>query len=182
MNTVNGELTTPYCGYEPCPWTTPNLTPATYATINALGTLGSYPPVACRTIFKSVDFNTGALTNLFLRSASCPGYSYGQVLNTAAVGETLTWSYMGGSDALYLDADTLEYMFPGLGISLTVSGVNGGSPVNYTVTGVFAALGYVTVMDATHNSGGPLEGTGGTVYSCASSCTIGQAPYAWTAY
>ena len=129
-------------------------------------------------MFKSVDWNSSALTHAFLRSASCPGYSWGQNLTNSTVGETVTWSYKGGSDVLYLDAMTLGWMFPGLGFSLN----NGSGAVTYTVTGVYQDLGYVTVMNATSNNGAPLVGTKTTVYSCASGCTIGQAPFSWTAY
>lgn len=176
---MEGELTSPLCGYEPCPWTTPNLSPTVYALVSgSLGALGTYPPIACRTVFKSVDWNTAALTHLYLRSASCPGYSYGQNLVDALVGETVTWSYEGGSDDLYLDAKTLGWMFPGLAISIN----NGGGAVTYIVTGVYPHYGYISVIDAASNAGASLAGTLGTIYSCASSCTIAEAPFAWTAY
>ena len=155
------------------------MSPTIYATVSgSLGSLGSYPPIACRTVFKSVDWNSGGLAHAFLRSASCPGYSWGQNLTDATVGETVTWSYKGQSDALYLDAKTLSFMFPGLGFSLD----NGSGAITYTVTGVYPDLGYVTVMNATSNGGSPLTGNKTTVYSCSSSCTIVQAPFAWTAH
>lgn len=181
VNALSGDLTSPFCGYEPCPWTTPNMSPTLYAKVSGtLGALGSYAPVACRTVFKSVDWNSTALTHLFLRSASCPGYSYGQHLTDSLIGGTVTWSYIGGSNDLYLDAKTLSWMFSGLGISIN----NGNGAVPYIVTGIFPQLGYVTVIKAANNYpyNGPLAGTNGTVYSCASSCIIGQAAYLWTAY
>jgi hypothetical protein len=143
-----------------------------------LGALGSYPPIACRTVFKSVDWNSGPLSHPFLRSSSCPGYSWGQNLNDSTVGETVTWSYKGQSDALYLDPKSLSFMFPGLGFSLD----NGNGAVTYTVTGVFPDLGYVTVMNAMSNTGAPLAGDKTTTYSCSSGCSILQAPFAWTLY
>jgi hypothetical protein len=89
---------------------------------------------------------------------------------------------MAGSDVLYLDAKTLSWMFPGLGISID----NGGGAQPYIVTGVYPHLGYVTVIWANASAGssnaGYLQGTTLTNYSCASSCTIGQAAYSWTAY
>jgi hypothetical protein len=69
-------------------------------------------------------------------------------------------------------------MFPGLGISID----NGRGAVSYIVTSVHPQLGYVTVMNATSNKGGPLAGDKTTVYSCSSGCTILQAPFSWTAY
>ena len=186
---LNGESRSPYCGYEPCPWTTPNLSPSVYSTASGtLGTLASYPPIACRTVFKSLDWNTGnsainggsVPTHLFLRSNSCPGYSWGQNLTDATVGETVTWSYEGGSSVLYLDAKALSFMFPGLAITITdANGTN-----IYTVTGVFPDLGYVSViLDTTIYPGvGPIAGNKTTVYLCSSNCTIGQASFAWTAY
>ena len=57
--------------------------PTIYSLVSGSpGALGTYPPIACRTVFKSVDWNTAALPHLYLRSASCPGYSYGQNLQT----------------------------------------------------------------------------------------------------
>src|SRR5262249_2260930 len=74
---LQAELTAPHCGYEPCPWTEPNLSATLFAlvcpsaggggsygapyTCGSLGALGTYPPIACRTVFKSVDWNTGAI-------------------------------------------------------------------------------------------------------------------------
>ena len=85
---------------------------------------------------------------------------------------------MGQSDDLYLDATSLSWMFPGLGISIN----NGSGSQPYIVTGVYPLFGYVTVIWAGSNSGGGLQGSQGQIYSCASSCTIGQAPFEWTAY
>jgi hypothetical protein len=170
---TSSEIVADFCGYEPCPWATPNLSPSLYALVSgSLGALGSYPPIACRTVFKSLDWNTAtpAGSKLWLRSASCPGYSWGQNVNDALAGETVTYTGTSTSDILYLDAKALSWMFPGLGITL-------GSD-KYTVTGVYPYLGYVTVISAATAAGGPLS----TNYSCASSCTIGQAAYSWTAY
>ena len=344
---TNSEVGGPFCGYEPCPWSNPNLSTTFYGMVSggasitgtidngsgsgspagttltvsgvtsgqlgpgnaltgagvtagtaivnqfggttggvgtyllnnsqglasetltaSLGGLGSYPPYACRTVFKSVDWNTGnsgigggsAPSKLFLRSNSCPGYTYGQNLTQATVGAannavgngyisngsgsagtvlnwtetsgtlndgdaitgsgvsagtyvvaqlsgttggtgtyqvsvsqlagssgspltlvapSATWAYMANSNVLYLDATTIKWMFPGLGISLN----NGSGAQPYTVTGVYPFLGYVTVIWAGSPGGGLLQGASpGTTYSCASSCTIGQAPFAWTAY
>jgi hypothetical protein len=183
---TSSELTTDYCGYEPCVGSAPNLSPTLYALVSGpLGRLGSYPPIACRTVFKSVDWDTGVVTppstvggGIFLRSASCPGYSWGQSLTNSTIGGTVTWSYMGQSDDLYLDATSLSWMFPGLGISIN----NGSGSQPYIVTEVYPLFGYVTVIWAGSNSGGGLQGSQGQIYSCASSCTIGQAPFEWTAY
>jgi hypothetical protein len=86
------------------------------------------------------------------------------------VGGTITYSGTSGSAVLNLDANTLKWMFPGLGITL-------GSDT-YIVTGVYPVLGYVTVVSAAADLGTPLS----TNYSCSSSCSIGQAAYSWTAY
>jgi Pectate lyase superfamily protein len=172
---IQGELIAPYCGFEPCPWTTPNLPPSIYSEVSgSLGALGHYPPIACRTVYKSVDWNSGALAHIHLRSASCPGYSWGQNLTDALVGEPITWAYKGKSDVLYLDMKTLNFMFSGLGITLD----NGSGPQSYVVTGIYPELGYVTVWSSFVG----LAGTSSTVYSCSTGCTIGQAPYAWSAY
>jgi hypothetical protein len=348
-----GEAQSSYCGDEPCPWATPNLSPSLFSLVcpgtisggtsvgaavscsGSLGYLGTYPPVACRTVFKSLDWNTNVDTApgnsatgpVFRRSASCPGWSYGQDITTGTVGggpiqgqlygsisgttltvqfmwtgsisvgdyivgpgiptgtlitalgtgsggagtyalnssvsiaattlnanmpqnaivtgsiagntltvtavasgtlapgdtitgsgiaagtviiagsggvgtytlnnsrtvasETITvpaiaWVYDRGSSDLYLDAATMQWMFPGLGISIDPG--DGGGTRPYTVTGVYPQLGYVTVIyagDARGSAGGnsvALQGSNSQEYSCASACTIGQTPFAWTAY
>lgn len=97
---------------------------------------------------------------------------------------SVTWAYSGRSSDLYLDATTMQWMFPGLGFTLD----NGGGAQPYTVTGVYPYLGYVSVIWAGAASGldgtgaGNLAGTQGTIYSCSSSCTIGQASFTWSAY
>ena len=165
----------PYCGWRPCPWTTPGLPAGLYSSVSGgLGTIGTYPPINCETVYKNVDYDAGTLTHLWLRSASCPGFSWGQNLTNALVRGTVTWSYKGQSNVLYLDSKSLGWMFPGLGIGLPdpVSGTD-----FYMVSGVFPDLGYVTVYGFDG-----LEGTKTTVYSCLSSCTIAQKAYLWTAY
>jgi hypothetical protein len=348
----SGELQSPFCGFEPCPSVIPNLSPTLFGlvcpsasasapdsysrvayTCGSLDVLGSYPPIASRTVFKSVDWNSGAPNKLFLHSghgATSPGWSWGQDItldsvsggsaqgnaaiqnisgttltvwwmnwgtisvgdyivapgipngtkitafgtgsggsgtytlsNSASLGyvehasvnsstnavvtgsiagniltvtavtsgalspgdtvsgtsvasgtviiaygtgtggtgtyvlsnpqtiasRTLTapsvaWTYSRGSSALYLDAATMAWMFPGLGISID----NGEGAQPYTVTGAYPYLGYVTVIWAGDNSGSPshnvvgLLGNVDQVYSCSSGCTIGQAPFAWMAY
>ena len=44
-----------------------------------------------------------------------------------------SWAYKGGSCMVLADANTLNAMFPGLGITLD----NGSGPVHYIVTGVY---------------------------------------------
>lgn len=271
-----GELYSQFCGHEPCPAALPNLSPTLFAlvcpsasagspdsyarvayTCASLGSLGSYPPIAARTVFKSVDWNTGAPSKLYLHSghgSTIPGRSWGQNLTQTSLGSTpnavvtgsisgttlcvtavssgainagdlitgtsistgmviigpggscagtayqvsasqsissetitapsVTWAYKRGSFDLYLDATTMAWMFPGLGISIN----NGEGAQPYTVTGVYPYLGYVTVMWAGNNSGNPggnsvaPQGNVDQVYSRSSGCTIGQAPFSWTAY
>jgi hypothetical protein len=202
----SSEITSPFCGVEPCPWALPNLSATTLALVcpggniascGTLSTFYGYFPVACRTVFKSVDWNTGVVTvpstvggGIFLRSASCPGYSWGQNITDTTlhayqtvIGVTLTsvaWHHIGQSPVLYLDAATIRLMFPGLGFTLD-SG-DGSGAVPYVVTGVYEDLGYVTVIRSSAASGGLLAGTATTPYSCTSGCTIGQMPYAWSRY
>lgn len=177
---ILGEMNSPFAGFRPAPWTTPNLPPEIYSLVSgALGDIGHYPLINGETLYRSnADFNSGAETHAFARSASGPGFSYGQNLTDSVIGETVTWSYKSQSNVLYLDAYTLQSMFPGLGLT-----VNSQGP--YIVTGVYPQLGYVTLLDATagYNSTTKLlPGTKTTVNSCASSCSIGQAAYSWTQY
>jgi hypothetical protein len=254
---MQGHLAVPFHGFRPAQGQEPNLSPDLFALVSAtVGALGTYPPIDCETVYRSVAWNSGALAHIHLRSASCPGWSWGQNLtdtlvgSSAAVvtgsiatttltvtavtsgvlavgdrmtgtditagtyitafgtgrggtgtytvnnsqtvgGETLTaytpvtWSYKGQSAMLYLDAKTITWMFPGLGLTIPGS-FNSDS---YIVTGVHPQLGYVTVIDVTRAAigspnavGAPLQGDQSTVYSCAAVCSIGQAAYSWTAY
>jgi hypothetical protein len=172
----------PYNGFKPATGVHPNLIPSIYSLVSGtLGPLGSYPPIDCQTIYSSVDANAGALTHLYLRSASCPGYSWGQNLNDGLVGETVQWSYKGASPVLYLDSKTILWMFPGLAFKLLGGTGDGSSGTDtYIVTSVYPQLGYITAVDIT--SLGPLPGTKTTIYSCSRSCIIGQATYSWTQY
>lgn len=178
---LHSHLTAPFYGYRYAPGQIPNLTPDVYALVSgALGALGTYPPIDCETVYRSVGWNSVDVSHIHLRSASCPGYSWGQSLTDALVGETVTWSYKGGSAMLYLDAKTRSWMFPGLGFKLSGgTGDGSGGKHTYVVTGVFPQLGYISAFDT---AGSALPGTKTTVYSCSSSCIIGQAAYSWTAY
>jgi hypothetical protein len=174
-----GEISGPYCGYRPCPWTMPALPPGLYSSVSgALGPLGSYPLINCETVYRSVDWNSGALAHLYLRSASCPGMSYGQDLTSALVGGTISWSSKGQTNVVYLDAKSLSWMRAGLGIGLPdpKSGTDW-----YVVTGVYPTLGYITVVYANTNSGSVgLAGAKAMVYSGGS--PISQKAYSFTAY
>ena len=178
-----GELAVPFVGFRPAPWVTPSLPPGLFSAVSgSLGALGTYPVINCETVYKLVDWNSAALTHLWARSSSCPMFSYGQNLTNAATGGTITWSYKAQTNVLYLDDGSLSWMFAGLAISIN----NGIGPHTYIVTGVYPALGYVTVTDgaADATGGAPalLQGKKTAIYSCDSSCTIGQAPYNWTEY
>jgi hypothetical protein len=71
-------------------------------------------------------------------------------------------------------------MFPGLGFSLNSGDGSGVLP--YIVTGVYEDLGYVTVIRADQSAGDLMPGNTTQVYSCTSTCTIGQAPFSWRTY
>jgi hypothetical protein len=128
--------------------------------------LDSYTPL-CGGIVYRIDYGVddgqlppapSAADPMLIRSNhSC--FSYGQDL-------TFDWSYEGGTKVLHL-SDTSR-MFPGLRIGLD----NGGGEVGYIVTGVYPALGFVTV---TGNYSGALAGTVGTTYTGA---VVKQEPYA----
>ena len=133
----SGELLTDYCGYEPCPSSAPNLSPTVYALVNgSLGSLGSYPPIACRTVFKSVDWNTGTVTvpsttggGIFLRSASCPGYSYGQNLTQATLGSTPNAVVTGAISGNTLTVTSVASGSLAPGDTITGSGITGGTVI-----------------------------------------------------
>jgi hypothetical protein len=171
-----GSATGPCQGYFPAPNQTPRILPSQLPT-GALGALGSYPLINGGTIYSVVDWNSGALTNLHARSAHS-FYSYGQNLTTTNV-TGLSWSYKPGGAWVYVDANTMKYMFNGLGITLN-SG-SGAGPKPYVVTGVYPGLGYITVQQTSTNSQtNGLEGASNTtVYT---GTLITQQAYAWTQY
>jgi hypothetical protein len=86
------------------------------------------------------------------------------------IGGTITYHGTHGASVVYLNANTMDWMFSRLTITLD------GDP--YTVTSLYPSFGYVSVIYAGNPAGGLLQHN----YSCSSSCTIGQAPFSWTAY
>jgi hypothetical protein len=92
-----------------------------------------------------------------------------QNLTDSLVGGPITYRGKSGTSVVYLDANTMNWMFPGLTIS---------SMVIPTRLRVYLSFGYVSVIYAGNPAGGLLQNS----YSCSSGCTIGQAPYAWTVY
>jgi hypothetical protein len=93
---------------------------------------------------------------------------------------TVTWHYVHDSVFLYLDSNTIKWMFPGLAFTIPGSS-NSSEP--YVVTGVWPDLGYISAMDVSGASGGRLHGAGyPMVDTCLNRCSIGQAAYSWTAY
>jgi hypothetical protein len=173
----NGHLAAvPFFGFYPAPWTTPRIAPSQLPT-GALGALGTYPAINGSTIYSSVDWNSGALTNLHARSAH-NFFSYGQNLTTTNI-PGLSWSYKPGGAWVYLDSDTINYMFAGLGITLNCGDGTGVQP--YVVTGVYPGLGYITVQSTSSNT--LYNGLAGNVpTNVCTGNTIGQAPFAWTQY
>ena len=72
----------PYVGWRPAPWAHPRLTPSLYTTLTgSLPALGHYPVIDGSTIYSVLDWNTGAATHIFARSAHS-FFSYGQNLTT----------------------------------------------------------------------------------------------------
>jgi hypothetical protein len=163
-----GDMMAEYCGNEPCPWTTPNLPSSLFSLVcprsvggasvgaaitcgGSLGALGTYPPIPSRVVFKSVDWNTGALTKpLFVRSASAPGWSYGQDLTQATLGSTPNAVVTGSIS----------------GSTLTVTGVTAGSlNPGDTIVGAGVTPGTVVIAYGT--------GSGGTgTYTLSNSQTV----------
>jgi hypothetical protein len=171
-----GSAQSPCKGFFPAPNQTPRIIPSQLPS-GALGALSTYPLIHGGTIYSVVDWNSGTLTNLHARSAHS-FYSWGQNLTTSNI-PGLSWSYKAGGAWVYVDSNTMNYMFQGLGITLN-SG-SGAGPKPYVVTGVYPGLGYITVQQASaNNNGNGLEGANSTtVYS---GNVITQQPYSWTQY
>ncbi len=170
--------TVPYVGWRPAPWAHPRLTPSLYATLTgSLPALGHYPVIDGSTIYSVVDWNSSSLDHLFARSAHS-FFSYGQNLTTSNI-SGLSWSYLGQSFVVQLDATSLSWMFNGLNIGLN----NGGGVVNYVVTGVYPSLGYITVLNLTNDYGccppPTLAGKSGTTYKGS---TIYEPRYSFKEY
>jgi hypothetical protein len=164
----------PCVGFFPAATVSPRIPSASVPT-GALGTLGSYPLINGGTSYSVVDQNSGALTNMHARMAHS-FFSYGQNLTTSNV-SGLSWSYKPGGAWVYLDSNSILYMFPGLGI--TLNSADGVGNKNYVVTGVYPGLGYMTVQQASSNGNtNGLEGASlTTVYT---GNTITQQPYSFT--
>jgi hypothetical protein len=170
-------------GYRPDPSCTPALTPNQYAIVSAslaAVNLGAYPLIHGGTIYKVMKDGERATARRFVSSAHV-GFSYGQDLTTAKVGSTLSWSFKGASNCVYMDAASVGFMFPGLGIILNFAGADH----EMIVTGVYpmnrGTTGYVTVSKATIGTGivthAVNDGNKTTTYTGSS---IKQAPYVWT--
>ena len=130
--------------------------------------LGTYTPL-CGGIVYQVDYavDDGKLppapstSDPLLVRSNHSRWSYGQDL-------TIDWSYVGGTRVMRVDDATR--LFQGLRISLD----NGGGEVGYIVTGVYPALGFVTVVG---NYNGALAGAVATTYTGS---VVKQEPYSIT--
>jgi len=178
----------PYLGFRPAPWSTPRIQGADYTTLlNVAGQgLGSYPAVSGDTLYSILDNqngggNTSPAVGKFVQSAHI-GFSYGQNLTTSNV-SGLSWSYVGQSCFVAADQNTLNTVWPGLGITLN----NGGGPVHYIVIGINRHLsldggthpGYFIIYKPNWGvfGGNCGAGTSGTTFT---GTAIGQDPYAWS--
>jgi hypothetical protein len=161
-------------GYYPTgqPRIPPSLLPS-----GALGALGAYPIIHGGVIYTLMDWNSGTLTNLHVRSAH-KFWSWGQNLTTSNI-PGLSWSYKPGGNTVYLDNNRINYMFAGLLIKLD-SG-DGAGPQPYIVNGVYPGLGYITVQQASiNNNTNGLEGANKTTVYIGK--TIEQEAYSFTQY
>lgn len=152
----------PYEGHFPAPWAQLTIHADQLTDIeNGLGAVGTYLPLFGRRPYVVLGTAaTGAVASRWAESDHLY-WSYGQNL-------TVDWDYVGGTNVLLL-SDTTR-MFAGLVITLD----NGGGDVSYIVTGVYPALGFVTVI---RTNGGVLAGTVGDDHNGA---TVKQAAYSLT--
>jgi hypothetical protein len=170
-------------GYRPDPNLMPVLTPHLYSIVSgslASVALGTYPLIHGGTIYKVMKDGETATARKFVCSAHV-GYSYGQDLTTAKVGGTVAWSFKGASNCVYMDAASIGFMFPGLGIILNFAGADH----EMIVTGVYpmngSTTGYVTVSKATIGTGNvTITANDGAKTTTYTGSTIKQAPYVWT--
>jgi hypothetical protein len=161
----------PFEGYYPAEHAVPTIRASMLASIDVavLPGLGTYPPMVGRRPYRvntydAFDAVGGVNASRFVELDHF-AFAYGQNL-------TINWSYVAGTNVLRLDSTTR--MFAGLRIILD----NGSGDVGYVVTGVYPALGYVTVMRHGVGSGlANLAGTAGTTYSGG---TIKQEPFSFS--
>jgi hypothetical protein len=186
----------PMQGVRPAQWSNPMITPG-FATLWQTGPLPAlalpananvlnstpatvgYPLMYGGQVYQLADWYTGVQTNYRLIS-NHHFWSYGQNL------PAINWSYRGSSSVLNV-SDT-RLFFPGLGIAITCVGIAGcpttGSLTGLQilmVTGVYPALGYITVLRGNETENGPwqLLGVKGTTYS---GTLISSEPYAITRF
>lgn len=170
----------PCLGFRPDPNYIPNMGTGTYSILTGM-VPGSTPlvdefPLSGQTIYSVTDYNS---VQSFEFQSLHQYYSYGQNLTSSNIGGTMSLAWVGGGFAVSADANTLGWVFPGLGIQLN----NGAGYVKYVVTGVYpnvtldsgAHPGYFTVLNAAQ--GGPpynLTGTSGQAYTASQ---INQDPW-----
>jgi hypothetical protein len=127
----------PTTGFFPSPNITPRASASNYALWQSIAgnAINSYPPVSGPTIYTVLTNNPGfpdVGPGKFAQSTHL-SYSWGQNLTTSNV-SGLSWQYKGQSCFVLASTNTLNAMFPGLGIILD-NGTDG--PIKYVVTGVF---------------------------------------------
>lgn len=169
------ETTSPFCGVEPCPWVMPNFSATLLAATDCpdgnIASCTPFPdsfanilPVSCRTVFKSVDWNTGGVppgtapAHLYLRSNSCPGFTWGQNITDVTVSAYLI---VTGQQAASFTGSIS-------GTTLTVSSGTGIAIGQYLSDG---SAGHVT-------AGTYITGGSGTSWTINNSQTVsGEAMY-----
>lgn len=162
----------PYFGNRPASFVMPQITPAHLTTLSGslsgVG-LGTYPLMYGQTAYRVCDWDTGAVTSKLFAVSDHEFWTYGKDL-------TIDWSYLGQSTVLAVSGTDVDWLFCGLKIGID----NGGGVAWYIITGVYPALGYVTVCSELDSSTpGPLAGTKTTTYTGA---TISQQPFSITQY
>ena len=180
---------TPFMGMVPNSLANPQIRSSLYATLTGtLPALGSYPILYGGTVYKTLTPFTGASQGgkLWLTTTQFAG-SYGKDLNLASLGSNPSWSYVGHTFKLTIDDVSMNWMMPGLVITL-----DNGSTIPYLVVGTHPQDHYVDVINAASNVDGSallLDGTSGTTYTCTGaggdvcgSRKIGQQPFSFTQF
>lgn len=168
----------PFWGWRPAPYSNPAITPADLVVIS-----GALPAISATTPpYVSYPIVWGGQPYSICKPYSPSGanygkrfysthsfYSYGQNL------PTINWLYRGQSFVVNCTDAAISMLFPGLGIKLTNAAA---ADILYVVTGVYAALGYFTVLNATSMPSQTL--TSGVKTANVSGAVIKQEPYAIT--
>lgn len=185
---TKGSLSYPFVGFTPARWAVPPIIKADLDTISSAvlpalnQTTVPYPWMWGMRPYQVVE-TPDNVTNTFpggiIAWSGHKYYTYGQNISTTNVAGC-GWHYKGQSNCLYLDANTMQLMTPGLGIILD-NGSDGEKLYMVRTVHPGSGFGYVTVWNPEYTgaTGLGMAGSSATVYTGS---TIIQQPFSIITY